>query len=272
MSEDKKSLINLVPEALDNAAKNLTDKPTQNMGTTLADIWYLVFGGISHASEKRKLKYSYALQEFENRLKEEILKTPEDKTIEADLQVVAPALESSKYCVEKSELRDMFIKLIASSMNSEKANLVHPIFTDIINHLSSFDAILLKTISANDFSSNSIIFSETIEKLSFSLAVLKNLGLIESKDLPLEDFKEKSQIYKSNKLNTTYINKIYVNNDSYIYFNSNYDNMLHMFINFMENNKFSGDKLPVHDVVKRYFSKAIQLTTLGLQFKHICID
>ena len=73
MSEDTmKSLINLVPESIDNAAKNLTDKPTQNMGTTLADIWYLVFGGISQAAEKRKLKYSYALQEFEKELQEKV--------------------------------------------------------------------------------------------------------------------------------------------------------------------------------------------------------
>ena len=47
MSEDKKSLIDLVPDSIDNAVKNVTDKPTQNIGTTLADIWYLVFGGIS---------------------------------------------------------------------------------------------------------------------------------------------------------------------------------------------------------------------------------
>ena len=76
MSEDKKSLIDLVPDSVDNAVKNITDKPTQNMGTTLADIWYLVFGGISQAAEKKKLKYSYALQKMEKELKEDISKIP----------------------------------------------------------------------------------------------------------------------------------------------------------------------------------------------------
>ena len=99
MSKDKKSLIDFVPNSVDNAVKNITDKPTQNIGTTFADIWYLVFGGISHAAEKRKLKYSYALQEFEKELKEKISKIPEDKLIEPDIQIVAPALEASKYCI-----------------------------------------------------------------------------------------------------------------------------------------------------------------------------
>ena len=92
MSEDKKSLIDLVPGSVDNAVKNITDKPTQNIGTTFADIWYLVFGGISQAAEKRKLKYSYALQEFENELKEKISKISIKQLIEPDMQVIAHAL------------------------------------------------------------------------------------------------------------------------------------------------------------------------------------
>ncbi len=91
MSEYKKSLIDLVPDSVDNAVKNITDKPTQNMGTTFADIWYLVFGGISQAAEKRKIRYSYALQEFEKELEEKISKIPKDKLTEPDMQIVARA-------------------------------------------------------------------------------------------------------------------------------------------------------------------------------------
>ncbi len=52
--EIKKTVLNTLAEPIANSVKNITDKPTQNMGTTLADIWYLVFGGISQAAEKRK--------------------------------------------------------------------------------------------------------------------------------------------------------------------------------------------------------------------------
>lgn len=138
MSEDKKSLIDLVPESVDNAVKNITDKPTQNMGTTFADIWYLVFGGISQAAEKRKLKYSYALQEFENELKEKISKIPEDKLVEPDIQITAKALEESKYCIDKEELRHMFSSLIAASLNTDFS--ISPALINIISSLTPINA------------------------------------------------------------------------------------------------------------------------------------
>lgn len=181
MSEDKKSLIDLVPDSVDNAVKNITDKPTQNMGNTFADIWYLVFGGISQAAEKRKLKYSYALQEFEKELKEKISKIPEKNKIEPDIQVIAPALEASKYCVEKETLRSMFSKLISSSMNVDKQKYSHPIFTDIIKSMSEFDAkvfIMLLT-DKNFYHTDSKLFSADVSELSFSFAALEKLGLIQ---------------------------------------------------------------------------------------------
>lgn len=142
MSEDKKPLIDLVPDSVDNAIQNITDKPTQNMGITLADIWYLVFGGISQAAEKRKLKYSYALQEFEKELKEKVNQIPENKRKEPDIQIIAKALENAKYCVEEKELRHMFSSLISSSIN--KDIYVSPTMVNIVSNLSPINA---KTLS-----------------------------------------------------------------------------------------------------------------------------
>lgn len=139
--EIKKTVLNTLTEPIANSAKNITDKPTQNIGTTLADIWYLVFGSISQAAEKRKLKYSYALQEFEDELKEKISKIPKDKLIEPDMQLVAKALEELKYCMDKEELRHMFSSLISSSMNTNF--YVSPIFINIISSLSPIDAKII---------------------------------------------------------------------------------------------------------------------------------
>lgn len=191
MSEDKKSLIDLVPDSVDNAVKNITDKPTQNMGTTLADIWYLVFGGISQAAEKRKLKYSYALQEFEKELKEKISKIPEDKLIEPDIQIIAPALESSKYCIEKENLRKMYANLIVASMNSDTCDHVHPIFSSIISQMSSYDGKILESMyyaehkeiehNNNIQNTNNLSFEERLNELNkhmLSWMTLEQLGLV----------------------------------------------------------------------------------------------
>lgn len=178
MSEDKKSLIDLVPDSVDNAVKNITDKPTQNMGTTFADIWYLVFGGISQAAEKRKLKYSYDLQKMEEELKEDISKIPQNKLVEPDIQVIAQALESAKYCVEKKELRKMYVNLISSSLNNDTNNYVHPSFPNIIKQISPEDALLLKQIYTHNYF---LIFECPLETPKWiSLHILESNGLIEN--------------------------------------------------------------------------------------------
>lgn len=183
--EIKKSVLNTLAEPIANSFKNITDKPTQNMGTTLADIWYLVFGGISQATDKRKLKYSYALKEFEKELKEKISKIPEDKLVEPDIQIVAPTLEASKYCIEKEELRKLFSKCIASSMNIDLYNNFHPSFPNILKHFSTFDAKIFDIIYRNDvnifmklLNDNINNFPTYVKMLSSSLIVLRNFGLI----------------------------------------------------------------------------------------------
>lgn len=184
MSKDKKALIDLVPESIDNAVKNISDKPTQNIGTTFADIWYLVFGGISQAANKRKLKYSYALQEFEHELKDKISKIPKNKLTEPDIQIIAKALEEAKYSIEKEDLRKMFSNLISKSLNDDTKQNVHPIFINIISQLSSSDAELIKEICEYGESvfmkMNVNDSSKDIRQLLTSISILEHHGLIES--------------------------------------------------------------------------------------------
>lgn len=173
--EIKKTVLNTLAEPIANSAKNITDKPTQNMGATIADIWYLVFGGISQAAEKRKLKYSYALQKFEKELEKEIFKIPEQNKIEPDIQIVAKALEESKYCVEKEELRFMFSKMIAASMDRNKCNKVHPIFSNIIRLLSPLEANILKELYEIN---HNFFLPPDKENFLASLSILECQGLI----------------------------------------------------------------------------------------------
>lgn len=179
--EIKKTVLNTLAEPIANSAKNITDKPTQNIGTTLADIWYLVFGGISQAADKKKLKYSYALQKMENELQDSISKIPQNKLIEPDIQIIAQALEASKYCVEKEELRHMFVKLISNSLNKDSSNNVHPIYVKIISNLTPFDAKVLLMINQHKINSylEEIPDSELkLDDIVTSICVLEKLGLI----------------------------------------------------------------------------------------------
>lgn len=205
--ETKKTVLNTLAEPIANSAKNITDKPTQNIGTTLADIWYLVFGGISQAAEKRKLKYSYALQEFENELKEKISKIPKDKLTEPDIQIIAPALEASKYCVEKEELRNIFSSLIATSLTDE---YIPPILIDIVKHLSVIDAKLLNYLYINHTIKEHItdllqfLNINDPEILYISLMELEQMSLICNISVKDKKINESLFIYK-NIINKTVI-------------------------------------------------------------------
>lgn len=143
---NKFALINFpeIPNSVDNAAKNLTDKPSQNMGATLGDLWFLVFGSISQKADKRRLKYATELEAYKAELEASLAKIPEEKKVEPSTQVVAQALENSKYCIEEKELRALFTNLISSSMNSDLQKDVHPSFAEIIKQMSPLDARVIK--------------------------------------------------------------------------------------------------------------------------------
>lgn len=195
----KKTIFDTLSEPLADSLKNITEKPTQNMGKTLADIWYLVFGRFSHAADLQRLKYSYDLENFRHELEEKVAQIPSEKQTEPDFQIVAPALDSAKYCVLHKELRDLFANLISSSLNKDYCKYVHPSFSGIIQQMTPLDAknivlfsrksyypicnyrVHYKDGSFDDYYKN--IFVSNVNELdltlqSVSMSSLERLGLI----------------------------------------------------------------------------------------------
>ncbi len=146
MSENTNNLINIpdLSPSINNAVHNLTDKPTLSVGTTFADLWYLVFGGISYLSEKKKLKYAHSLDLFRKQLESSIEQIPPEKVVDPSVQATAQALENSKYCIDEENLREMFVALISNSMNAGFQKDIHPAFAEILKQMSPFDAEIIK--------------------------------------------------------------------------------------------------------------------------------
>ena len=142
MADEAKSLINLVPQSIDNAAKNITDAPTKNMGQTMADLWFLIFGGISQAADKRRAQYNIELNKFKEELTASLDKVPEENRQEPSSHIVLSSLEEAKFCVEEEELRELFVSLLTSATDSTKT--VHPSFASIIRQMSPNDAFLIR--------------------------------------------------------------------------------------------------------------------------------
>lgn len=274
MSENLKNNIALVnaemPDCVDKTLTNLTEQPSKAIGSTVSDIWFLVFGGIGHVAEKRKLRYAVELEKYNEELHATVNEIPKERKIEPDIQIVAPALEASKYCVEKEELRKMFVNLIASSMDCDKVTSVHPIFTDIISKLSSMDALLFKTIANENYGDDCIIFGASIESISFSLTILEQLGLIVTKSNKEND---KDNLKKNIISNDIRIYKSIIKNLTImdLAFDTLYENIFDMITNYLSDKNMSGETFPRHKLVIDFFLETIKITNLGKQFKNICL-
>ncbi|TLQ04724.1 DUF4393 domain-containing protein [Marinilactibacillus psychrotolerans] len=114
---------------------------------TLEDLWFIYFG--NKASEKAEMiraKQKISTTEFERKTLEEISKINPQDIQEPKLALIGPALEASRFYIEEKDIRNMFAKLIASSMDKDKSKQVHPSFVEIIKQMTSLDAKNLKSI------------------------------------------------------------------------------------------------------------------------------
>lgn len=105
---------------------------------TFSQLWYYNFG------YKMDIKVRQRKQEVDNLfLKDiatEVSNIPIDQIQEPKLSVLGPALEASKYYIDDEELRSLFAKLIAASMDNSKNEVVQPAFVEIIKQMSPIDA------------------------------------------------------------------------------------------------------------------------------------
>lgn len=119
---------------------------------TLQDWWYVNYG---HNLSDQKA-YLIAKQEANvEQLKHDILQNvstiPPENVQEPSIKVLGPAIEASRYYIEEKELRDMFAKLIASSLDDRKNNELHSSFVEIIKQLDVLDAKIVKHLSQMNY-------------------------------------------------------------------------------------------------------------------------
>lgn len=189
MSDETTNKFSLVdmPNSIDNAVKNLTDVPTKNVGQTFGDLWYLVFGGITHAADKRRMKYAVDLEKFHQELTESIDKIPDDKKVDPSIQTTAQALENSKYCVSSESLRNMFTKLISGTMNKDYEPLIHPSFPEMIKQMSENDAHVLMELKRKSHNVPVAEFREVFKEKGDGITHFTNAYISDIFKIPLEE-------------------------------------------------------------------------------------
>lgn len=246
-------------KSIDNAIKNLTHKPTKYMGTTLADVWYIVFGGISQIADKRKIKYSIELEKYRQEINSSVSLIPYDKKVEPSIQIAAVALENSKYSVEIPILRRMFAALIANSMNIDYSDIAHPAFAEIIKQLSVLDATVIRMFKMHDGNNIPVCrYVRTGKNGSYSV-LAHHLFIPDTTDLEINSFKYAESLTSLERLGL-----ITVDYDTQIDDDSVYENLL----NSPLLQSFKSD-CPEHEIVVH--KGVATLTLFGYSFVQVCI-
>lgn len=82
----------------------------------------------------------YRWERYLNRVSE---KVKDENLIEGHPQIVIPTLEGLSLTYEKTLLSELFINLLANSIDKTKQDLAHPAFPNLIKQLSHDEAIVL---------------------------------------------------------------------------------------------------------------------------------
>lgn len=132
--------VSVATAALTSLATKGADAPAK----TLNLLWQATFG---RWDEKLKQTVEANIRRYAKDIDDEVSKIPNDSiNNNPDISVIGPALEASKYYVEKTDVRKMFAKLIAAEFDARSSDKVHIAFVEIIKQMSANDAKLLKIL------------------------------------------------------------------------------------------------------------------------------
>lgn len=139
--------IEVVKAVLEVAAKNEDSaeagrslaRSAKTIATTI-EVALLPLAAVSFGYKKAKV---YFESRFSNDLEAKLQGIPNENIIEPDPIVAAPSLQGLGYSFDEHNLKDMYLSLIAKSMDSRFSKSTHPSFPEIIRQLNPDEAKFL---------------------------------------------------------------------------------------------------------------------------------
>lgn len=137
-----KDIYNQLPQSTKEKLLNPTAK---NIGETLGGVSELLLSPINILTS-----WSNAyIRKFKQSIIDNVNKIPEENRDPSKLNLAMKTIEDSKYQIANDDLREMFAKLVAASIDKNKSKNLSPRFSTILSQLSPSDAKLLKDLSFN---------------------------------------------------------------------------------------------------------------------------
>lgn len=183
--------------------KEVLPETVNQCDKTIATLVGLVNNVLLYPIAKANLYFGDKIKKYAEELETRASQIPADKIKEPNISIVGPTIEALKYNLDEEELKEMYTKLLLSSMDSRKTNFVHPSYVEIIKKMDEYDAKLFKyLLQFNGYikainpkigikNTNRYYISRMpewfinyenhtdVSKLSASLIRLSNLGIID---------------------------------------------------------------------------------------------
>ncbi len=126
--------------ALTAFTTTMVSKGADAPARTLNLLWEFIFGKFDAMMQNSISARPYNLTNFGNKIHEFTKDIPPEHIQEPDLAIMGPALEASKYYIEKEPIRNAFAKLIAASFDARKNESTHHSYVEIIKQMNPNDA------------------------------------------------------------------------------------------------------------------------------------
>jgi hypothetical protein len=134
----------------------------------------------------------YFAEKFPGDMAQKAARIPPEAVVEPKASVVGPALQGLAFSHEEEDLKEMYLNLLASAMDTRVAESAHPAFVEIIKQINAKEAKLLQFVLGTNtaFMIGKIYTTPDINKLlhaTTNTLYLHLLDLRDEKGLPAED-------------------------------------------------------------------------------------
>jgi hypothetical protein len=143
-----KGAVELIGEVIKAAADSPHVKEAaDNLGQTAVTLTKTInnvlvpLAAINFAIDKAR---NYFQSKFQQDLAEKAKSIPPEHVIEPKASIAGPALQGLAFTHEEPNLKELYLNLLATSMDGRAATVAHPAFVEIIKQLDSEDARLVQ--------------------------------------------------------------------------------------------------------------------------------
>lgn len=176
---EEKDMIDIAKEATKEIAKEAYDDAGKPILKPTGELVGLVPRAIKAALcplEKWIMQKEYNIAETRKLLEDKLQNTPSEFIEPPEPHIAVPTMQYISYCMDNTELRDMYANLLANSMNKVVKNGVHPGFVEIIKQLSPDEAKILKYMKSH--SAIPTISLKYVHKTGGGIEIISNFSIV----------------------------------------------------------------------------------------------